>query len=35
MILWSIGNEIYDQHAGERGYEVSKLLMEEVQALDP
>ena len=19
MILWSIGNEIYDQHAGERG----------------
>lgn len=35
VILWSIGNEIYDQHAGERGYEVSKLLMEEVQALDP
>ncbi len=35
VIMWSIGNEIYDQHAGERGYEVSKLLMEEVQALDP
>ena len=35
VILWSIGNEIYDQHADERGYEVSKLLMEEVRALDP
>lgn len=35
VILWSIGNEIYDQHADERGYEVSGLLMEEVQALDP
>ncbi len=35
VMLWSIGNEIYDQHADARGYEVSKLLMEEVQALDP
>lgn len=35
VILWSIGNEIYDQHADERGYEVSKMLMEEVRALDP
>ena len=35
VILWSIGNEIYDQHADERGFEVSKMLMEEVRALDP
>ena len=35
VILWSIGNEIYDQHVDARGYEVSKLLMEEVRALDP
>lgn len=35
VILWSIGNEIYDQHADERGCEVSRMLMEEVQALDP
>ncbi len=36
LILWSIGNEIYDQHAdAERGYEISKMLMDEVHALDP
>lgn len=35
VFLWSIGNEIYDQHAGERGYEVTKMLTEEVHAQDP
>lgn len=36
VFLWSIGNEIYDQHVGgDRGIEISRMLMEEVQALDP
>lgn len=36
VFLWSIGNEIYDQHvSGERGVELSRMLMEEVRALDP
>ncbi|HWT76376.1 MAG TPA: glycoside hydrolase family 2 TIM barrel-domain containing protein [Mobilitalea sp.] len=26
IILWSIGNEIYDTHASERGLEITKLL---------
>ena len=32
VIMWSIGNEIYDMHADMRGTEVTRLLTEEVQA---
>ncbi len=35
VILWSIGNEIYDMHAGIRGAEVTKMLMEQVRFHDP
>ncbi len=35
ILLWSIGNEIYDTHADRRGQEISELLMEEVHAHDP
>ena len=35
VFLWSIGNEIYDQHAGGRGYEITEMLTKEVRALDP
>jgi beta-galactosidase len=35
LIMWSIGNEIYDTHADERGQEVTRLLMEEVKRHDP
>ncbi len=35
VIMWSIGNEIYDQHADEKGRSLTKMLMEEVEALDP
>lgn len=35
VILWSIGNEIYDTHADERGQEVTRRLMEEVLRHDP
>ena len=35
VILWSIGNEIYDIHAGEKGYEWTLKLMEEVKKHDP
>lgn len=35
VILWSIGNEIYDTHAGERGLEVMRLLMKLVVEHDP
>lgn len=35
LIMWSIGNEIYDTHADERGQEVTRLLMEEVKKHDP
>lgn len=35
LIMWSIGNEIYDTHAGERGQEVTRMLMEEVLKYDP
>lgn len=34
IILWSIGNEIYDTHADERGLEVTKMLMEYVKEYD-
>jgi len=35
LIMWSIGNEIYDTHADERGQEVTRMLMEEVLKHDP
>ena len=35
VILWSIGNEIYDMHADLRGTEVCTLLMNQVHANDP
>ncbi|WEG11869.1 glycoside hydrolase family 2 TIM barrel-domain containing protein [Pullulanibacillus sp. KACC 23026] len=33
--LWSIGNEIYDTHADDRGLAIAKMLMEEVRKYDP
>ena len=35
VIMWSIGNEIYDMHADLRGTEVCTLLMEQVRRHDP
>lgn len=35
VIMWSIGNEIYDTHAGERGQEITRMLMELVRIHDP
>jgi beta-galactosidase len=35
LIMWSIGNEIYDTHADERGQEVTRMLMDCVQRYDP
>lgn len=35
IIMWSIGNEIYDTHANERGQEITRQLMEEVLKHDP
>lgn len=35
LLMWSIGNEIYDTHAGERGQEVTKMLMDYVLKYDP
>ncbi len=35
LIGWSIGNEIYDTHASERGQEVTSLLMGIVRKHDP
>lgn len=35
LIMWSIGNEIYDTHADERGQEATRMLMEYVQEFDP
>ena len=35
IIGWSIGNEIYDTHADERGQEVTSLLRRLVQSHDP
>ncbi len=34
VIMWSIGNEIYDTHVTPRGLEVTKLLVEEVRKHD-
>lgn len=35
IIMWSIGNEIYDIHLGERGREIVNMLSDEVRSLDP
>ncbi|MDQ1003298.1 beta-galactosidase [Neobacillus niacini] len=35
LIMWSIGNEIYDTHADERGQEVTKMLRAFVLEFDP
>ncbi|NLY90542.1 MAG: DUF4982 domain-containing protein [Firmicutes bacterium] len=35
LLMWSIGNEIYDTHADERGQEVTKMLMAFVRRYDP
>lgn len=35
LLMWSIGNEIYDTHADERGQEITKMLMDYVLKYDP
>ncbi|WP_026561659.1 glycoside hydrolase family 2 TIM barrel-domain containing protein [Bacillus sp. J37] len=35
LLMWSIGNEIYDTHADERGQEITKLLIQYVKEFDP
>ncbi len=35
VLLWSIGNEIYDTHADARGQEITRMLMEQVISHDP
>lgn len=35
LLMWSIGNEIYDTHASERGQEITKRLRDYVCAHDP
>ena len=35
IIMWSIGNEIYDTHADERGLEITKMLRDLVRKHDP
>ncbi len=35
VIMWSMGNEIYDTHKDERGLEITKLLRNEVLLHDP
>ena len=35
LLLWSIGNEIYDTHANEKGQEITKLLTDYVLKYDP
>lgn len=35
LLLWSIGNEIRDTHADERGQEITRLLSSEVRLHDP
>ena len=34
VIMWCIGNEVYDTHAGERGQELTKMLMDMVHEHD-
>lgn len=35
VIMWSIGNEIYDIHADQKGQEITKQLCDEVRIHDP
>lgn len=35
LLMWSIGNEIYDTHADERGQELTRQLRDEVMLHDP
>lgn len=35
LLMWSIGNEIYDTHADARGQEITRELQKEVLAHDP
>lgn len=35
LIMWSIGNEIYDTHADERGQVITRMLKNEVEKYDP
>ncbi|WP_066195928.1 glycoside hydrolase family 2 TIM barrel-domain containing protein [Gracilibacillus timonensis] len=35
LMMWSIGNEIYDTHADQRGQKITRQLMEYVQQFDP
>ncbi len=35
LLMWSIGNEIYDTHADGHGLEITKYLAEEVRLHDP
>lgn len=35
VIMWSVGNEIYDTHLSERGREVTRMLHEAVKEHDP
>ncbi len=35
LLMWSIGNEIYDTHANERGQEITMLLKAYVEKYDP
>lgn len=35
VIMWSIGNEIYDTHADKHGEEITKYLLAEVKKHDP
>ncbi|MBQ2823455.1 MAG: DUF4982 domain-containing protein [Oscillospiraceae bacterium] len=34
VIMWSIGNEIYDTHASPRGVEITRMLRDEVRKYD-
>jgi beta-galactosidase len=35
LLMWGIGNEIYDTHAGERGQEITRMLLNYVLKYDP
>ena len=35
VIMWSIGNEIYDTHASDHGYEIAEMLVNYVREADP
>lgn len=35
LLMWCIGNEVYDTHAGPQGLETTRALMEAVQRHDP